>query len=522
MGIPSYFSHIIRNHPNILRTLAHHRDTQFTALYMDCNSIIYDVARTLESNDEMPDAFQNKLIDQVIAKIKHYIAVINPSKVAYISFDGVAPLAKMDQQKERRYRAAYIASLQNTNVQEGKFSTTAITPGTQFMRQLSKRVNEAFNHPVGMKTVVSASDIPGEGEHKMFEHLRQHITRNDTVAVYGLDADLIMLSMFHSFQCFNIHIFREAPEFSVHILPAGLKSRAKTDLLFVDTFKFSRSLLAEMGFENKGMTPYQLRGRIYDYVFMCFMLGNDFMPHFLALNIRTAGISRLMDTYNTFIAKYPNWSLISTKTLQIQWKCVSAFIGALAKNEHAFIKEEMEHRAALAKGISQSAANAAPKTPQDQEAMISNIPMLFRQDEEYINPNMANWQSRYYSVAFSHESEPIDVHAVCRNYCEGLEWTFKYYTSGCPDWRWKYNYSYPPLLEDLSIYISNLEYDHVYFSGEKEEPFSPVEQLLYVLPKTHHYLLPEGTEVNSAKYPDVEKLQFKWLGCRYFWESHLV
>ena len=516
MGIPSYFSHIIKNHPNILRTLAHHRETQFTALYMDCNSIIYDAVRTLESG-EKSDAFQDKLIDQVILKIKHYISIIKPSRIAYISFDGVAPLAKMDQQKERRYRSAYLASALNTTADTG-FSTTAITPGTEFMVALSARVNAAFS---GDGVTVSAADEPGEGEHKMFTHLRKHSNRKDVVAVYGLDADLIMLSMFHCFHCFNIHIFREAPEFSAHILPAGLKARNKSDLLFVDTFKFTRSLLAEMGFDNS-MTSYQVRGRIYDYVFMCFMLGNDFMPHFLALNIRTAGIGRLMDTYHTVIAKYPDRSFISAN-MTIRWKYVSAFIDALAKNEHGFIKEEMAQRAKTAKGIVQSTSANSLKTSQDKEAALMNIPMLFRQDEEYINPAMPNWQTRYYDVAF-HSPTTVDVHAVCRNYCEGLEWTFKYYTAGCPHWQWKYEYSYPPLLQDLAVYLSNVDADHMFFnSGDAEiNPCSPTEQLLYVLPKTHHYLLPEGTVVDAAAYPDMDKLQFSWMGCRYFWESHLV
>jgi 5'-3' exonuclease len=49
MGIPSYFSYIIKNHSNIIRSLQHHQQSQtsFAALYMDCNSIIYDAFREL-------------------------------------------------------------------------------------------------------------------------------------------------------------------------------------------------------------------------------------------------------------------------------------------------------------------------------------------------------------------------------------------------------------------------------------------------------------------------------------------
>ncbi len=549
MGIPSYFSYIIKNHPNILRTMSHHRNTRFNALYMDCNSIIYDAVRTLEETDAKSlvsvDAFENKLIEQVIAKIKYYIQLIHPTHVAYISFDGVAPLAKMDQQKERRHRSAYLASVLSHAHAHKSFNTTAITPGTNFMTKLSGRVNAQFRTTtigaeLGVKTVVvSASDEPGEGEHKMFDYLRNNSCSEDNVAVYGLDADLIMLSMFHCSYCFNIHIFREAPEFSTHILPAGLKSRTKTDLVFIDTFKFTRALLGEMGVTNmnqppRAYTPQQLRMRIHDYVFMCFMLGNDFMPHFLALNIRTAGIGRLMDTYNTVIAaKGLSFVKINKNTnqrppelclqnCQIQWKSVYLFVAALAKNEHTFIKEEMEQRAKMAKGVAQSTAANPLKTPQDKEAAIMNIPMLFRQDEEYINPHMSNWQARYYSVAFNSNNE-VDVHAVCKNYCEGLEWTFKYYTSGCPHWQWKYEYSYPPLLEDLAVYLSNLEDDHTYFNSEDAavKPCSPAEQLLYVLPKAHHYLLPGG-ETETVDSVGHEEYNFSWIGCRYFWEAHLV
>ena len=108
------------------------------------------------------------------------------------------------------------------------------------------------------------------------------------------------------------------------------------------------------------------------------------------------------------------------------------------------------------------------------------------------------------------------------NYLEGLEWVFKYYSKGCPDWKWKYHYLYPPLLKDLVRYIpdkdSEFIKDHIC-----NHPFTPLLQLSYVLPYSQLGLLPPTVEsflkTNfSAYYP--RKYVFKWAFCRYFWEAH--
>ena len=108
------------------------------------------------------------------------------------------------------------------------------------------------------------------------------------------------------------------------------------------------------------------------------------------------------------------------------------------------------------------------------------------------------------------------------NYLEGLEWTMKYYTIGCPDWRWRYKYNYPPLLKDLIQYIPVFE--TVFVTNKPPNPVSEIVQLCYVLPRTSLNLLPEKLYYELIRRYDhwyKGDCDFVWAYCRYFWESHV-
>ena len=118
MGIPSYFSYIIKNYSNIIRQYRHIPNingVRFQYLLMDCNSIIYDEFRKMEElrNGEefITKDMENCLIRNVIKKISEYISYISPTKLVYIAFDGVAPLAKMEQQRTRRYKSSVLSKI---------------------------------------------------------------------------------------------------------------------------------------------------------------------------------------------------------------------------------------------------------------------------------------------------------------------------------------------------------------------------------------------------------------------------
>ena len=98
----------------------------------------------------------------------------------------------------------------------------------------------------------------------------------------------------------------------------------------------------------------------------------------------------------------------------------------------------------------------------------------------------------------------------------------KYYTSGCPDWRWRYKYHYPPLLQDLIKYIPVFDTEFVPF--KPINPVTEITQLCYVLPRTSLHLLPPKLyHALLANYDHWYKgnCDYVWAYCRYFWEAHV-
>ena len=229
MGIPSYFSYIIKNYQLLLQpiiTYTNSNKKSFNNFYLDCNSIIYDSIHTIDfSLMKDKDSEVNTIISSVISKIEEYIHQVKPKNNVFIAFDGVAPVAKLDQQRSRRYKSHYQNNISKSIFKDKKmdaWNTAAITPGTSFMNKLNEKIKKHFVNPSDYsveKIILSLSDEYGEGEHKIFDFIRsQHeYHKNTSTVIYGLDADLIMLCINHLPISKNIYLFRETPHFIKNI-----------------------------------------------------------------------------------------------------------------------------------------------------------------------------------------------------------------------------------------------------------------------------------------------------------------
>jgi len=570
MGIPSYFSKVVKAYRHILKDLKYL--SHVNNLYMDCNSLIYDAVKNNPTYDKGKSAeYEKELIRMVCSKIDYYVSVLNPQTRVFIAFDGVAPVAKLSQQRDRRYKSWYTAQIQRDIEGAGykeAWNTSAITPGTNFMRKLNEEVVEYFgkkmremrnnsnNANPPLEYIISSSSEPGEGEHKIFDYMRRypeyHNSPDTVTLVYGLDADLIMLTLNHLHITKNLYLFRETPEF---IKSVDSTLDANKDYL-LDIPELAASIIKyihNVEPDTTDTTDTTDTNRITDYIFMCFLLGNDFMPHFPALNIRTVGIDILLNVYRETLGKTNKYLTEGTK---IVWKNVHEFIEHIAKQEDTLLMEEHKKRDKFARrfGDNTNSTNNMrdnrfernafnqnknqnhrndKKVLHDTEEVLGEganiqqmddllmLPMKERSVEKYINPFAKDWEYRYYKALFDIEITDERRKQICVNYLEGLEWTFQYYIAGCIDWKWCYNYHYAPLFKDLVKYIPHM--DTQFLKHKEKQPIEDFVQLCYVLPRQNLNLLP--VEVNIVLLQRLGHLygddyEFKWAYCRYFWESH--
>ena len=594
MGVPSYFSHIVRSYGEIIKKL--HSLSHIDNLYMDCNSLIYDAVKNSPTYDKTKRMeYEKELINMVCKKIDFYVESLKPQQRVFIAFDGVAPVAKLSQQRDRRYKSWYTTQLQREF--EGKsykdaWNTSSITPGTNFMKELNETVmkyymakNQAKTLGSSIEYIVSSSSEVGEGEHKIFDYMRKnpeyHNSPNTITLVYGLDADLIMLTLNHLYITPNLYLFRETPEF-IKSIDSTLD--ANTDYL-LDIPELAVSIVKYI--HNYGENPETRQtpivgdyrkidetkkdksnivvdsetttNRIKDYIFICFLLGNDFLPHFPALNIRTVGVDVLLNVYRETIGNTDKF-LINGKT--IQWENLYKMIKHIADKEDELLMDEHKKRDKFCKRFGSSAGNNAssyrgygragsgntmntfngrndknqfvsPKNEilnNSEDVLGSDIqcmddllllPMKERSVEKYINPFQRDWEYRYYKALFDVEINDDRKKQICVNYLEGLEWTFNYYISGCIDWRWCYNYHYAPLFKDLVKYIPQMSLQFIV--PKPQQSIEDIVQLCYVLPKENLNLLPMNVNVlllQNLSHLYGDDYEFKWAYCRYFWESH--
>uniref|UniRef100_A0A8C3ATU0 5'-3' exoribonuclease 1 n=1 Tax=Cyclopterus lumpus TaxID=8103 RepID=A0A8C3ATU0_CYCLU len=509
MGVPKFYRWISERYPCLSEVVKEHQIPEFDNLYLDMNGIIHQCSHP---NDE--DVHFRISEEKIFADIFHYLEVlfriIKPRKVFFMAVDGVAPRAKMNQQRGRRFRSAKEAedkikkALDKGEVlpTEARFDSNCITPGTDFMARLQEQLKYFVHTKVSadrlwqnVNVYLSGHETPGEGEHKIMEFIRSENTQpghdpNTRHCLYGLDADLIMLGLTSHEP--NFSLLREEVRFG------GKKNQKRITAPEETTFHLLHlSLMREyIDYEfselrNHIGSHYDLERIIDDWILMGFLVGNDFIPHLPHLHISHDALPLL---YKTYIRSLPTMGGYLNENGHLNLRNFEKYMEKLAEFDREHFSEIFVDLKWFESKVGNKYLNEAAGLAAEKEAAskAANKNKVCVGDDEEEEEDMFETEFRQYKRTYYMTKMGVDVvsddflakQAKC--YVEGIQWILHYYYHGVQSWSWYYPYHYAPFLSDIKN-ISGLK-----LTFDLEKPFMPFQQLLAVLPAASMELLPES------------------------------
>jgi 5'-3' exonuclease len=510
MGVPKFFKFIIKKYKNKFIFQKENTDMEIINwLLLDTNCLIHPVCFKILDQEKEKEiinfkSLENKMMNAVIKYIEKLVEYVKPNHGFFIAIDGPVCAAKIKQQRQRRFRSVHDKVIFDKIKTKYKkkisfyWNNSSISPGTKFMEKLHwKILNWLTDYKLKCKLKIIYSSVytPGEGEHKLLDFIKNNDSKL-TYCTYGLDADLIFLMLT---QPNSIYLLREAQQFE--------KTTVEDQLNFVNMNILKDCIYNT--FNDIAEHTLDKNRIINDFIFLCYFLGNDFLPHIISLDIAHNGIQYLILNYIKSYNEVLDY-ILSKDTKIINHTFLSNFLSKLGNEENAILIKNFSN---IKK---QKNYNSDPYERElfKVENLLFNI-----KDNIGIGVN-SDYRNNYYKINFNIKDDEIEefVKNLVNEYLIGIRWVSYYYFQKIPDWSWFYKYDYPPFLSDISKYLINM--NKITFKLNKSYMLKPLEQLLTILPKQASYLLPQQlTNIPEISHLQPLQINIDFLYKHRYWEG---
>lgn len=485
MGIKYFFSWLKKSFPSHIKTINintnikddHKIDidnflVDMNGIFHYCCQKVYKYGsfkehRLLPIKKTSSSQKQKELFQMIGNYVTKLINLVSPNKRVVLAIDGVCPVSKINQQRQRRFKSSL-------DFDDGCFDSCCITPGTKFMDNLSKYIDwyikqeMSYNPDISnLEIIFSSEKCPGEGEHKLVKYVRNYGDKNESFMIHGMDADLFMLSLATHFP--NFHILRENPY------------KYENEYYYIDVSSIKENIVNALLCEQSLLDDYI---HINDFILMIFLSGNDFLPHIPTIEILDGGVDNLFETYRNVVKHHTS---LTNSVNKLNIKSLQSFLGTLGCFEKQYLEEKRG------------------KSIKYPDTLLEKYTKLdFKEYKEYKECSYVldfeGYKKEYYQTKMNINTEE-QLKEACIKYIEGLQWVLTYYVEGVPDWKWFYPYYYAPFLSDIVKYMD--EYVKPSYN-KNNKPFYPFMHLLCVLPLKSRNLLVEPVS-NILNLKHIEK-----------------
>eukprot|EP00887_Chlorella_sp_A99_P000906 scaffold5.g906.t1 len=536
MGIPKFYRWLSERYPLVNQPGGATVVPIMDNLYLDMNGIIHncthgnnpDVKLTEEEMVVRIFTYLDKLVQIVKPQARRLWTdgyVFNPGPLRRDCVAPGAPLAPPRAplaclggladswlaRRARRFKAAREAAEAAAAAErrgeappdpETRFDSNCITPGTPFMARLGahlrffvrKRMSE---DPVWQAPTVvfSGHDVPGEGEHKIMEYIRWQkrspsYAPNQRHCLYGLDADLIMLSLVTHEPHFCL--LREVVSYT-----GGNRGQPAREVL--ENPCQEHFVLLQIGllrdyfaleFKSDALPfPFDLERVVDDFVLFCMLAGNDFLPPLPTSDIAEGSLDTMFALYKALLPEMGGYLTHAGELNRGRLELFLSRLGAMEADVLASRAEDAEQFESRRRGrgagggrggeepawaSARVAAKKVAETELDEEdafALEFARAQLQEQGHELellaaVEGEEGEEEGEAPPPPPEVISEPTMMGRQARSLFlngdrqqgltawKGLHWVLEYYYRGVASWNWYYPYHYAPMASDLTCLAS--------------------------------------------------------------------